>query len=444
MKKNSRKIFSFMLALAIMMTSFAIPSNAETVKAETISASVNWSDYDTYADAIEALGKGMKGQKVAPSDFTQFTAGFDENGNMTYMTYSSLLTDYGYVIPSDCVQILVDAGCTPYVGYYSNGTKFVIVKTDGYNIFGFNADGYDRNGNYFKGNNSNNNSNNDKGIKINKATFGDLASILSKKKYDENRDGYLSDDEIFFLDELDVKEKISNVKGLELLTGCSSFTFWNYVGKTININSKNIKEVEIHSKTALTVNAPYAKEVTAEGTKVTINAPNAVVVYGRTTESLNLKKCKSARGIAAHLGKNNKKLILPENKKKLEIFSCTGVMYKNHTPQANISTLNLSKYENLKILTFYHCGVKKLNVTGCKKLSYFYMYDCNKIKTVDFSKNKKFIAGDFYGCKALKTIKNPPKGKVTRGKGMSWLDSKKYYKFLKDNNLTDGYLNELV
>ena len=142
---NSRKtrLLCGILTLAMILTIMMIPSNIEIVKAETKGS---YFGYDTYVDFLESTGLNTGASKKLVSDVSQIVSGTTENGGFAYFTYAELATNMGFVIPTDCNEILMDEGGMAYVGYKADGSKVVIVKTDGYNFFGYDVEGYDRNG----------------------------------------------------------------------------------------------------------------------------------------------------------------------------------------------------------------------------------------------------------------------------------------------------------
>ena len=180
------------------------------------------------------------------------------------------------------------------------------------------------------------------------------------------------------------------------------------------IGAKNIKKIGVGSKTKLTLNAPYAETAGASGTKVIINAPKAIHVSGAGYESLNLKNCKSAQSLIFS-AEANKKIIFPKNKsniKYLQFFSSHKTKTK-FSVNKFINSSEFKGFKNLEFLSIDGTDIKTLNLSSCKKLKYLRVYCCDNIKSIDLSKNKKFVYGFVKGNKKLKTVKKPPKGKVS-------------------------------
>lgn len=139
MKKITKRLVSVMLAFAIVLAGMVIPSDA--VKAATKG---EYFGFNTYEDWAESMGLGAGASKKSVNDLSSWPSGVNENGEFTYNTYAELAASIGFVIPTDCSEILVDAGGTTYVGYKSDGSKFIIVKSDGYDNFGYDKNGYNR------------------------------------------------------------------------------------------------------------------------------------------------------------------------------------------------------------------------------------------------------------------------------------------------------------
>lgn len=134
-----KKFISFILTLAIILTGVAVPGNIVNAATKGL-----YYGYDTYEDYVEGMGLGAGASKKAVTDLSPMPSGVNENGEFTYFTYAELATSMGFVIPTDCSKILVDAGGTTYVGYKLDGSKFIIVKSDGYDNFGYDKNGYNR------------------------------------------------------------------------------------------------------------------------------------------------------------------------------------------------------------------------------------------------------------------------------------------------------------
>lgn len=149
MKIISKRFLGLMLALAIALTSFAVPTSTQTVKAAT--KTVNPKDYKNYVDYLEAWVLSLSGsKKVKPSDKTDIVSDWDESGNIIYQTYSDIAKQRNFMIPSDCTQVLVDNGYNSYVGYKKDGSKVLIVNNYGYDMHGYDKDGKNANGDSWK------------------------------------------------------------------------------------------------------------------------------------------------------------------------------------------------------------------------------------------------------------------------------------------------------
>lgn len=107
--------------------------------------------YDNYADYLEAVAKrmppadGYVGKTIAVSDLDDYSkslGGAYESTNVN--AYASVLC----LLRRDTVPQRIEAYL---IGYRSDGTKEIICKDDGYNIFGSNKDGIYEDGSDFQG-----------------------------------------------------------------------------------------------------------------------------------------------------------------------------------------------------------------------------------------------------------------------------------------------------
>ena len=106
--------------------------------------------YDSYVDLVEGRGLEAGAVKVDVNGNSGAVAYGDGSGNYTYYTYKELAETHGYVIPSSCVQILIDEVGMAYVGYHADGSKEVIYKNDGYDILGYDKNGKNRGGDSYE------------------------------------------------------------------------------------------------------------------------------------------------------------------------------------------------------------------------------------------------------------------------------------------------------
>lgn len=141
-----KKIITMILTLAIAVSGIV----TGTLSLGTdVKAADGYYGYNTYADYYEAyvLSQITDARKVNAND-TVYT--YDTNGYRKLKYYESL-TEYGWIIPEDCVELLVRGGYNAYIGYKADGTKVVICNQSGMNAWGYNNEGYDKEGYDVKG-----------------------------------------------------------------------------------------------------------------------------------------------------------------------------------------------------------------------------------------------------------------------------------------------------
>lgn len=145
-----KKFMSMILMVAVVVTSVVVPNSngVETVKASSSKRelTVNGQKYDNYVDFIEAYGIIEWGcEKVDLGACEISNCSHRYNGEYCY-TYRECLKDRGYVIPDDCVSIVLHGNCNPYVAYKTDGTKVIIYNAEGYDQIGYDREGWDKDG----------------------------------------------------------------------------------------------------------------------------------------------------------------------------------------------------------------------------------------------------------------------------------------------------------
>ena len=194
----------------------------------------------------------------------------------------------------------------------------------------------------------------------------------------------------FSVDSHENKSKITNLKGIELLTKLESLTIHDYIGGKIDL-SKNteLDRVCIYSKKyALSPNDfAFLKKLTdlAIGGKVVSNfdcskLKNLTDLSINSTSGikrLDISKCHKFRFLqvntdslaSVNLGKSSKfECIYIENAKKL-------------------SSINVSKLTNLRFLSVRNCDINKIDVSKNKKLEQLWLNGNKKIKSLNVKNN---------------------------------------------------------
>ncbi len=275
-------------------------------------------------------------------------------------------------------------------------------------------------------------------VKINKTNFPGMYKVLKnggqyngekgvkKIKFDKNGDSWLDPSEvqnITTLGTMDTYKKkkgksklvkatnISSFKGIEYLTSVSTVSIDRYSGKKADLSKCNAYYVNIEGVSAK---------------QLTVNAPNAQIIYiqpdiDTKVTKIDVSKCKNVVDLLVYGNKGTKTLKLPKNKDKLKVLSLSEYGFKS---------INLNGYTNLQQVYFYECNVKSVKVNKCKDLRYIYFYYCDNIKSLNLKSNKKLRGADFYHSPGLTktTVKRPKNGKYTWNKGKWWYDTAKFKK----------------
>ncbi|MCR5665638.1 MAG: hypothetical protein K6G01_02310 [Eubacterium sp.] len=277
-------------------------------------------------------------------------------------------------------------------------------------------------------------------VKINKSNFPGMYKLLKKgvygkkKRYDANKDGYLTTSEIAKITELNnhvivkkkkkysnsekLQYKVTSFKGIQYLTALKTVDIGKYAKKTADLTKCTAKKV-------------YFDYVLTSSIKV--NAPNATSVYvfadeyAAKTKSVNVSACKKAVELVVY-GSFNKYLgvTMPKKNSNLRIVSLSYVTNK---------TLDFNKYKNLNQIYLYASNTSSVKVTKCKNLHYAYFYFDLSLRKIDLKKNKKLRAVDAFQCFNLKksAIKTSA-GKKTIDHGKWWYKTKAYKKEIKKIN----------
>ncbi|SDB28623.1 hypothetical protein [Eubacterium oxidoreducens] len=277
-------------------------------------------------------------------------------------------------------------------------------------------------------------------VKINKSNFPGMYKLLKKgvygkkKRYDADKDGYLTTQELQQITELNnhvivkknkkytnsenVQYKVTSFKGIEYLTNLKTVDIGKYAKKIADLR-------------ACTAKKAYFDYVLSSNIKV--NAPNATSVYvfadeyAASTKSVNVSSCKKAVELVVY-GSFNKYLTvkMPKKNSHLRIVSLSYVTNKS---------IDGNKYKNLNQLYLYAANTSSVKLTKCKNLHYAYFYFDLNLKKIDLTKNKKLRAVDAFQCFNLKKANiKTSSGKKTIDHGKWWYKTKAYKKEVKKIN----------
>lgn len=284
-------------------------------------------------------------------------------------------------------------------------------------------------------------------VKINKANFPGMYKLLEEGgrqmnfeggydtyTYDSNEDGWLDPYEIhniWGLFTASVKKtkdgkiyyephvKISSLKGVEYLTNLSTISLYQYSGKKVDCtDNPRMHSIRISGITSnkITVISPTAKTVDVEAD-----------YNNKKFTKINLLKCPNAVDIYAYGNEATPTLILPKVKNKLKQLSISDL---------GMNTLDLNSYTNLQLLYIYKSDITKLKTNKCTDLRYLYFWHCDKLKSIDLSKNTKLTGLSVYKSpwlttKTIKGYKNAKKSTINTGEGKWWYGTSSYEKLMK-------------
>ena len=245
------------------------------------------------------------------------------------------------------------------------------------------------------------------GVVISKDTFPDKYFRKKMKKYDKNKDGYLSDSEIKKITELELEWAVTSMSGIEYLTNLENFYAYGstnsdkYLKKQIDLtNNKKIKKVLIsgyepceyidvsncRELVDLSVEGNYLKEVNMSGCKKL----KSLWIDSEKITSLSLDEFKNLTKLFI-ICDNIKELDL-SNQNKLKNLRIDSKNLRKLTlgNRDKVKTLELyvpsimeteqliMKFKNVTDLKVNGCQTKELDVSKLKKLKYLRIHQVSK------------------------------------------------------------------
>ncbi|MDD6037400.1 MAG: Ig-like domain-containing protein, partial [bacterium] len=208
-------------------------------------------------------------------------------------------------------------------------------------------------------------------VTINKTNFPGLYRYLYP--YDLDGDGGLSTGEIYFINEWEILDPVSDIKGIEQLSNLWYLSLRNYTGNKIHIpKGTKIESVRICPNTKkLVVNMPDIKSIQLS----TYYGDGVGVQRDLTMDKVDLSKCKAVEKLDVGLGSCYVKVTLPSAAPKLNTLELTGI---------SNTSLDLSKYAGLETFRIlYSEGTTSIDLSKNKKLKEVTVSRCKRM-----SKNK--------------------------------------------------------
>ena len=239
------------------------------------------------------------------------------------------------------------------------------------------------------------------GIAINVRNFPDAEfSKYVSSKIDKDKDGYLSNEEIASVKEIDIGLSYcyatSSLKGLEHFTSLTSLSLFSM---------NNLKELDVSKNLALTRLKCYKTKITSLDVSRNTALTEIKCYYNKELTSLNLGSNDALVKLDCY---SNSELTT------LDVSGCPNLTNLNcHSNK--LTTLDISGCSNLVELDCNSNQLTTLDASGCSNLKEM---DChsNKLTTLDISgcsnlveldcTSNKLITLDISGCPNLKIFKH--------------------------------------
>ena len=229
------------------------------------------------------------------------------------------------------------------------------------------------------------------------------------EKYDTNRDGEYSEEELSKVDEivLEYGNDITTAKGISVLKNLK----YLYLIGGENPNLKEIEELKNLKKITLrfekTKSARYYLDVKAKSTYINSD---------KELESISLENIKHIPYAEIKFPKLKKIKMRNSKFKKVDI-SGLGSILKTLKGFENIETLHTytkktisySNLKGIKKLIIMGEGTRKISIKNCDKLESVKMTRMKKLKTLNISNNKKLKKINFIDVNGKYTLKNNKK-----------------------------------
>ena len=204
-----------------------------------------------------------------------------------------------------------------------------------------------------------------KGVAIDEKNFPDEGFRNYVKYFDENGDGYLSDDEIANVTDISIGDScedtpILNIKGAEIFTNVEHF----YVEDNCSLETVDFSQFpQLGSLEVSNSSGLKNMDLSTCSNLVRVDLYSA-----SDLESLNVSGCKNLR--------------------ELSIDHCV-----------KLNTVDLDSCSNLDVLGIDGTDIDSLKLDDCKDtLRILRLRNCKKLKSADITKCKKLETVDFYGC----------------------------------------------
>ena len=246
-------------------------------------------------------------------------------------------------------------------------------------------------------------------VAINATNFPDenFRTVVAGTDIDKDADGYLSDEEIAAVTQLDVREKgIQNLKGIEFFTGLKELICYGNELTSLDV-SKNteltrlacgqnqIKSLDLSKNTKMENLHCANNQLTALDVSM---MPNLWRLYCRNNKLTKLDVTKNTKLTELTCSENQLTALDVSNNTELTWLDC----YHN-----SLTSLDVSKNTALKDLHCFDNQLTSLNVTKNTAMTWLHC-DNNELTSLDVTKNTALTLLDCFGNKltALDVSKN--------------------------------------
>ena len=279
----------------------------------------------------------------------------------------------------------------------------------------------------------------EQGVAIDEKNFPDEAfRSYVKKRYDWDKNGYLSDGEIERVTELSIGgddedglNSCKNFQGVELFPNLDNISVRDSdmetmdtnilsIAKTLEIREcDNIKNLDLSACTKL-------ENLTLEGcgniTNLDLSPCSELgsleIEYCNKLEKVNARGCKNLRSSSMENCDKLNTVDLSECKElttvafdstegfeNINVSGCENLTTIDSYGCKGIKTLDLSRCGKLETLNLYNSGISALDLSPCKEsLQALNVSDCKNLKDVDITGCKSLEEVNFSDCNNLKEV----------------------------------------
>ena len=206
----------------------------------------------------------------------------------------------------------------------------------------------------------------DAGVQINKTNFPDETFRTYVQRFDKNKDGVLSSDEIAAVKTMtEVPAGVKDCKGIAYFTALEELSLGGTSISSLNLSSnKNLRTLDVNCTLISELNLSSLTKL------------QSLILFGCSSlKSLDVSKCTDL--LLLDVSNSGLTSLNVTNNKNLSYLSIS---------RTAISSINLSNNTQLRDLDCRRTGLSSLDVTACTQLCSLDC-SCNALKKLDLSKN---------------------------------------------------------